>query len=184
METLLELQRGDGIAVGVLGQLLVLQYLETPTMVTARVLDLAVKTPQVLGLMHPLVLVVVEATSRAPEASVRAAIQKTLQKNEARTEALAYTILDAGFAGATARAVVSGILLFVRPQYPAKVFASLSDASRWLLSRQATSLADTLESWERLKWADQLDAIQSFCGRAQGSPRVPTREYGMLRDRP
>jgi hypothetical protein len=161
---MLEIGRGNGIALGVLGEILVLHYGETPTMAAARVLDLASNHPAMVRIGQPRVLIVIEPNARAPEANVRNATQKTLQRYESKTTAIAYAILGEGFAGAAARAVVSGMLLFVKPKYPAKVFATLSAASQWLLSQGPRGLpTERLELRDRLERVKQLEAIKNFC---------------------
>jgi len=162
----LEIHRANGVALGLCEETLIIYYEQTPTLDAARILDFASSYPELTSLARAFVLVVIGASARTPDASVRAAMQKTMLRHEAKTVALAYTILGFGFSNAAARAVVSGMLLFVKPKYPAKVFAAVPTASQWLLSADAGAADMTLQS--RLKRQQQLQWIERFCS-PQGS---------------
>jgi hypothetical protein len=159
--TTLEIERKNGVALGLCEDTLVIYYAQAPTLESVRTINDATKHPAVVRLNRALALIVIDAVSRAPEAEVRAAMQRSIQVQEARTLALAYAILGTGFSNAAARAVVSGMLLFARPKYPTKVFPTVSAASHWLLSQgDKMSVPD---SHKRLDRAEQLEWLRDFC---------------------
>jgi len=159
--TTLEIERKNGVALGICEDALVLYYAQAPTLESVRIIDIAIKHPAVARLKQVHALVVIDAVSRAPEADVRAAMQRSIRSQESRTVALAYAILGTGFTNAAARAVVSGMLLLRRPQYPAKVFPTVSAASQWLLSQgEKGSPADSDNQLDR---AVQLEWLHDFC---------------------
>jgi hypothetical protein len=159
--TTLEIERKNGVALGICEDALVLYYARAPTLESVRTIDIAIKNPTVARLKRVLVLVVIDAVSRAPEADVRVAMRRSVQSQESRTVALAYAILGTGFSNAAARAVVSGMLLLGRPKYPTKVFPTVSAASQWLLSQGEKS--STSDSRDRLDPAEQLEWLHDFC---------------------
>ena len=159
--TTLEIERKNGVALGICEDTLVIYYAKAPTLESIRTIDSATKHPAVVHLDRVLALVVIDAVSRAPETEVRSAMHKSIQSQASRTIALAYAILGSGFSNAAARAVVSGMLLFVRPAYPTKVFPTVLAASQWLLSQgEKRSPADARQ---RLEQAVQLAWLHNFC---------------------
>lgn len=159
--TTLEIERKNGVALGICEDTLVIYYAQAPTLEAVRTIDTATKHPAVARLNRALALVVIDAVSRAPETDVRAAMRRTIQAQEARTVALAYAILGTGFSNAAARAVVSGMLLLVRPKYPTRVFPTVSAASQWLLLQGEKSI--TSNSRAPFDRAEQLEWLRDFC---------------------
>lgn len=149
---LLELVRENGVAVGILSDILVVYYETTPTFLAVEAMESASK--RITGLESLSALIVIEASARTPEQSVRNAIQKSMQRVDSKTDAIAYAILGGGFSGAATRAAISGILMFVRPSYPAKVFSSVHQAVAWLQQFAAGSGALPRED---------CDEIVDFC---------------------
>jgi hypothetical protein len=159
--TTLEIERKNGVALGICEDTLVIYYAKAPTLESVRTIDNATKHPAVARLNRVFALVVIDAISRAPETEVRAAMHRSIRSQASRTVALAYAILGSGFSNAAARAVVSGILLLVRPPYPIKVFPTLPAASQWLLSQgEPRSTSDSRQRPER---AEQLERLNEFC---------------------
>lgn len=152
----IQLQRNDGVAAGLLGKTLVVYYERTPTMAAARTTDIAA-SEAIARLEQVAVLVVIGALCRTPDASARSATQETMQRFEAQMSALAYTIIGEGFSNAAARAAVSGMLLFTKPRYPAKVFASLGAAMDWLGS------VSSVREEKRANLAQRIKEIEQFC---------------------
>lgn len=67
-----------------------------------------------------------------PSPEARAAVGEFAQEIPALFSAAAVVLLRDGIVGATLRAVYSGFLLAARSRKPAKIFASIDDASAWL----------------------------------------------------
>ena len=159
-----ELTREEGVAVGLWGDTLVVYYDRTPTMATVAAIEAATKV-EAQGVKSLTVLVAIEASRcRAPPADVRAQTQQTLQRFAERTGAIAYVLVGSGFGAAAARAVIGGILLVVRPNYPVKVFSTVREALPWLHSHSATKSAGAAVH----PWADP---IERFCARVRHPPR-------------
>lgn len=127
-----ELSRNEELAVGLTDDgIIVSYYAESPTNLSVEILDHCAE--QIFRERdHLKCLVVVDVHSKPPQPEVRDAIQRTLQRYEAYTRALAYVVLAGGFRGATARAIVSGLLMLSRPKYPNKVFSEIPQAIHWL----------------------------------------------------
>jgi len=159
--TTLEIERKNGVALGICEDVLVLYYAQAPTLESVRTIDIAIKHPTVARLKRIHVLVVIDSGSRAPEADARVAMQRSIRSQASRTAALAYAILGTGFSNAAARAVVSGILLLLRPKYPTKVFPTVSAASQWLLSQGEKGSSS--DSGNQLDRAEQLEWLHDFC---------------------
>ena len=168
--TTLEIERKNGVALGLCEDTLVIYYAKAPTLESVRTIDNATKHPAVTQMNRVLALIVIDAVSRAPETEVRVAMQKSIRAQASRTIALAYAILGNGFSNAAARAVVSGMLLLVRPPYATKVFPTVSTASQWLLSQGEKSSASN--SFQRLERAVQLEWLHEFCSPI-GASSVP-----------
>lgn len=125
---MIELVRGDGVAMGVDGDLLVVFYEKTPTMDGT----IAIGRGFEVDTHSVALLIVIGHGALAPDGKVRGATQKIIQRQQDRTAAMAYAVGGGGFGGAAARAAISGMLLFARPPYPTKVFSEVGMALNWL----------------------------------------------------
>jgi len=159
--TTLEIERKNGVALGICEDTVVIYHARAPTLESVHLIDNAIKHQAVARLERILALVVIDALSRTPDVEVRNAMQRSLLSHASRTVALAYAIMGTGFSNAAARAVVSGMLVFVRPPYPTKVFPTVSAASQWLLSQgENRSPGDSRKQPDR---AIQLEWLRDFC---------------------
>lgn len=153
---IIELARANSVAVGLAANTLAIHYAETPSLAAAELVDAAAS--QALARLDRFsALIVIESSARTPERHVREAMQKTIQRFEAKTDAVAYAILGDGFGSAATRAAVSGILLFVRPSFPCKVFSTVPSALTWLRYRARAKKTLNLQD-------DSTQLIQ-FCSR-------------------
>lgn len=131
-------------------ELLVVFHTQVPTLSTVQ--DLAnvarrhfVKQERLLG-----VVIVIDALVGPPDPTTRAALGRLISRQELHIGGLARVVRGEGFAAATARAVITGLTLVTRPDYPTKIFASMGEAAAWLEStrvispsaRQSLSLVD------------------------------------------
>jgi len=160
-------RRSDGTAVGLCGNLFIIYYERTPDMKTAAVVDSAA-TVALCGLQNVSALIVIDPEARTPEPAVRSAIQKTIQRYESQTLAIAYAITGFGFSNAATRAVISGLLLLVRPPCPTKVHASIRSATNWLRDR-VPSTGPIIDN------ARRVETIERFCTRTAAPPWADIR---------
>jgi hypothetical protein len=149
---MIELARKDGLALGLWADTLVLYYERTPTMESARTLDAEIAKAVTLHSRFT-VLVAIAPSANTPSGDVRLSMQKTMQRYEAMNVALAYAIQGNGFGNAAARAAVSGMLMWVKPRYPAKVFADIRSAVEWLRLKDMTPTEES----------QRISDIEQFC---------------------
>jgi hypothetical protein len=173
MTTTVELARTDVSIVGLCGETIVIYYEQTPSMEAIRVEAIAM-TRALTWLTQAVVLIVIEPGARAPAPAVRAEIQRTIQGVGDKVKASAYVILGGGFANAAVRAAVSGMLLYARPPFPTKAFATTRSAMAWL--RSYTASADDESQLARLY------ALERFCSPAAVGLHQPVTPRSDLRD--
>jgi hypothetical protein len=155
--TMHEIAREEGFAVGLWGNAVVLHHTRTPTMADVQAIHNAI-CRAVIGRRTYCVLTVIGAGAGAPERSVRDAMVRSIRYGDGKIVAFGYAILGDGFSNAVSRAVVSGMLLFLKPQYPTKVFATVDAAASWLESRA--------HEQERVRQLTRRDALEQFCSQA------------------
>ena len=96
-------------------------------------------------------LSIVESTSTPPDASERAYVQANMHRFTGM-RAAASVIEGEGFKAAAIRAVLTGITLALRNPYPMRIFATVAEATPWLLERvpgQAGGVEQVVQAVER-----------------------------------
>ena len=123
------------------GQTMVTNWFGTPNAASARaqMTALAAHVQQ----MRPGVqmLTVTDAGVPLADEPTRAAITGTLEAIESRIEKQAMSIEGEGFGASALRAMVAGMTLVVRAQYPIRIFADVPQATAWIAPQAAGALA-------------------------------------------
>ncbi|MEO8178971.1 MAG: hypothetical protein ABI895_09080 [Deltaproteobacteria bacterium] len=88
-----------------------------------------------------LLLTVIEEQAPLPPLEVRMELVSSLKAGNGRIERSALVFEGEGFRAASVRAVVAGVSLFSRPEYPHRVFASVGSAARFLGAGKSDSAA-------------------------------------------
>jgi hypothetical protein len=88
-----------------------------------------------------LILTVVEKNAPLPPSEARAELVSFLKGSNGLVERHAVVFEGEGFRAASIRAVVAGVALFSRPDYPYRVFESVGAAARFLAAGRNGTLA-------------------------------------------
>jgi hypothetical protein len=88
-----------------------------------------------------LILTVVEKNAPLPPSEARAELVSFLKGGNGLVERHGLVFEGEGFRAASIRAVVAGVALFSRPDYPYRVFESVSAAARFLAAGRNGALA-------------------------------------------
>jgi hypothetical protein len=80
-------------------------------------------------------LCIVPANASPPREEVRAAIREAFANVSQILASVCWYVEGAGFKAAAARAVLSGLILLMRPTYPTHITSDLHDALRWSYAR-------------------------------------------------
>jgi len=89
------------------------------------------------GRDQALLLTIVEATAPLPRLEARAELAGALRRGNGHVERSALVFEGEGFRAASVRAVVAGVSLFSRPDYPHRVFGNVRSAAVFLAGGKA-----------------------------------------------
>jgi hypothetical protein len=116
-------------------------------------------------------LTVVEENSPLPPLEARMELAACLRRASTVVARSALVFEGEGFRAASVRAVVAGISLFSRPEYPHRVFASVGSAARFLAGGLSASPAPH-RVIRMVNEARRAPGTQSFLPWLAGAPQV------------
>jgi serine/threonine protein kinase len=119
-----ELAAGPQFSLGRIADILVVRWWATPTIPVVKEMGDAI-TRAVSGAAGRMtVMPVVDTSLTVPPSDVRDALQEVIKRHERAVERVSYVVLGTGFQAATLRAVMTGMVLAIRPQHSTKVYTS------------------------------------------------------------
>ena len=128
-----------GLASAAFGPLAISVWTSAPTLEHA---STAATLLASLGKVQPklLVLAVLGPNTPPPDGAVREILAHQLTRLGAQIAAVANVVEGQGFRAATMRAVLTGMVLVIRPTYPQRACATIEEAAGFLAERSDTRL--------------------------------------------
>jgi hypothetical protein len=120
--------------------------LESLAKVRHAIEELAKRTP---GKIYTVTVLEPSAFDNSMPAAVREEASRIVRDMAPRTGATVTVIEGTGFRSATARLVTSGVYLLSRQTFPTKVFGTVPEAARWLLTlagRKSSADSDSISA--------------------------------------
>jgi hypothetical protein len=115
-------------------------------------------------------LTVVEENCPLPPVEARVELAACLRRASAVVARSAVVFEGEGFRASSVRAVVAGISLFSRPEYPHRVFASVSSAARFLASGLGVASPGAHHLIGMVNGARRAQGTQTFVPLLAGAP--------------